>query len=175
MRPSTGATFNHEVAVQHLLRRDVFNLFAIFDLESGVHSLHETDGVARAARSLVSHVIQKVEAWHVSEIVMNRKVWIRNFTRMVVILLELLSFLKSLLKCLGVWTKFLRSINVRSLINIWVDLYKLILLPFVTILALPEPFMVQLKLASIHLHPKVSIIHSSNEQIHFVRWFMIQM
>jgi hypothetical protein len=62
MRPSTGATFNHEVAVEYLLWRDVFDLFAVFDLETGVHRLHEPNGVARATRSLVSHIIQKVVA-----------------------------------------------------------------------------------------------------------------
>jgi len=71
VRPSSTAAFHQEIAVQHLLWRNIFGLFSILELETGVDSLYEAYSVARATRSLVSNIIQEVITGNVSKVVVH--------------------------------------------------------------------------------------------------------
>lgn len=66
--PATITTLVHVVALHEVLGRECWNIYSIFQLESGFNDLSEGNSVARTAGSLVSDRTCEVETINVSEV-----------------------------------------------------------------------------------------------------------
>jgi hypothetical protein len=100
MWPSAVAAFVHVVASHEKLGRKHRWLFAIFQLQSGLHYLSEGNGVARPAVLLISVVTSEIIAINISEVHGFRKITIWDRLCFLVLLHEFLGFGKGGLELL---------------------------------------------------------------------------
>lgn len=116
MRPSSLTPFHQIIAVHYLLWRHVLRFDSIFQVQPGIDSLGESDGVARATGPLVSMLIQEVVSLNVSVIILSWQLRVWNFVSMVVIFLPLLRKLQGFDKvgivCVSEWLLILILLDI---------------------------------------------------------------
>jgi hypothetical protein len=166
MWPSSGASLNHVVAVEHLLHGEVVDILAILQLQSGLNRLDEAKCVAGAASFLVSMSIGEIVPTDASKVVGGWNLVIRDSVRRLVFLLESLGSIKRSLEAFTFTElELLRSFLIRLLIELE---QRGLSETFTAILTLSESWMVLLELTGIHLKTKVMIIHRCYQKVHGV-------
>lgn len=121
--PSTFTAFIHEITLKNLLWWNHWNVFTIFQFQSGLNSLWKSNSITRSTSSLISYGICKIISVNPSVIIWFRNIWIWNLLRIFIICLPFLSLLQSIFEIVIV--HFSKLLSSCSFIFICINLGKI--------------------------------------------------
>lgn len=172
VRPSSIATLVHVVAShQHLWGQDWW-LFSILKLESSLHHLGKRNSVARPTSRLISVLASKIKSINISEVIGIWNLIILDILSIIVFLGPTLCLFESVFEFLVVQvTKFILSTTISfNKVFFIIDLGQA---ESLAVLAIQR--MVLLVFAGICFPAEVGIINFTNQNVHFIAGFVLQM